>query len=285
VTGGNGQPWKERNLEGQPWGEDDLIPRPRAAGEPMMGPEQIAAMLREMAEGRFPTLGPDDDVMQMTHVEGPEGGIVVAHPFGDDDEKQMAVAAVVSVIVAHRAEAWGQVFHAWTPPADNIGPGPEDPGFVQPREREDRREVVVVHASDGARYLAWMAVVERDGENPPKLGAWDERIEAKASEVGGEVTGPLVDAVAQVRLARASRQLAMEPAEPRTPEQQEAFDRIGAAIEASSGPAELVESAGLEETIADFVTLGILEVGENGLPRPSAKVLEMAGLSGAGWPE
>ena len=256
--------------------EDALWPgRPRK-DEPMTL-EEIAASLRELAEARFPSLEPDGDVMQTTVVEGPEGAMVIGHPFGDDEEKELAIAAIVAAITMHRGEAWGQVMHGWTQPPG--APMPDEEGYVQPREREDRVEVVVVHASDGSRYVAWFAGVERDGESPPRLGGWDKKIECPALDAGGAMIAPLTEAVMAVRLARASRELVMEPDEPRTSEQQEAFDRIDADLEASLGPEGVADSGDIERTINDFVTLGILELGENGLPRPSAKVLEKAGLS------
>ena len=256
--------------------EDVLWPgRPRP-DEPMTL-EEIAASLRELVEARFPSLGPDDDVTQMTVVEGSEGAMVIGHPFGDDQEKELAVAAIVAAITMHRGEAWGQVMHGWTQPPDAPMPGEE--GYVQPREREDKIEVVVVHASDGIRYVAWFAGVERDGENPPKLGEWEQKIECPALDAGGAMIAPLTEAVMAVRLARASRQLVMEPDEPRTPEQQEAFDRIDADLEASLGPGGVPPAENIEQTISDFVTLGLLEYDERGLPRPSAAVLEKAGLA------
>jgi hypothetical protein len=79
------------------------------------------------------------------HIQTPKGepDIIAATPWGDDDDKAMVVSLMRFMLKEKKAESYSFMSEAWVATEDV-----NHPTGLMPRDREDRREVVIINAYD-----------------------------------------------------------------------------------------------------------------------------------------
>jgi hypothetical protein len=79
------------------------------------------------------------------HVQTPEGepDIIVATPWSGDDDKIKITRLMRFMLKEKKAESYSFMSEAWVATED-----PRHPSGLMPREREDKREVVIINAYD-----------------------------------------------------------------------------------------------------------------------------------------
>jgi hypothetical protein len=110
-------------------------------------PLTINELLDQGAEhARHVLIGEEGAAMIPTwHLQTPEGDpdIIVATPWNGDDEKEFMIFAMRRMLRDKKAESYSFVSEAWVAIEDA-----RHPIGLMPREREDRREVVIINAYD-----------------------------------------------------------------------------------------------------------------------------------------
>jgi len=79
------------------------------------------------------------------HIQTPEGepDIIAGTPWGGDDEREFVILAMRRLLRDQKAESYSFMSEAWVATEDV-----KHPIGLMPRDREDRREAVIVNAYD-----------------------------------------------------------------------------------------------------------------------------------------
>lgn len=94
-------------------------------------------------------------------IEGKTRTSVVGTPFDGDMSKDVVADAIRKLLKAEEAKSYSFVSEAWVAFED-----PKHPSGLQPAQRYDRREVVMVTVADrtgAAKFRAWEIVRGQDG--------------------------------------------------------------------------------------------------------------------------
>lgn len=129
--------------------------------------------------------------MFVVHARDDGPNVVVATPWKDDADKDIAVLAVKAVCVAHDAVALSQIVEAWMrAPA----PGEDASNYLPPSKAENRREVVMCtvawrdDATGERRELHDIREIERRANGKPSgLKPGSGGTESGAGDIAGRM--------------------------------------------------------------------------------------------------
>lgn len=130
-------------------------------------PELTIEKMLELAHGQAQNLivGNKEQIMPVFLIlTGHDEIMIVGTPWQDDDQKDMAVALLRRMMASHQAKAYSFLTEAWVarqPKGWKIG----DPQGSAPKNRPDRKEVVLAMASNGSstKYKSWDIIRDQDG--------------------------------------------------------------------------------------------------------------------------
>jgi hypothetical protein len=149
--------------------------------------EQFREIIFEAVGDIAATLAPDADWAPVLLIDSPDGFAVcpLTDPTtGKSFTGQDSIPEVTALITKMKARMVGRVGMGWA--ADQI-PGDD----TRPTDRDDRQEILIVQiARPQSKQEVWIAEVERNPEQPPKLGEW-----SVMSDSGGPIAEALQMAV------------------------------------------------------------------------------------------
>jgi hypothetical protein len=102
------------------------------------------------------------EMMPTWHIQTPEGepDLIAATPWGGDKEKQILVFAIRQLLRDKKAESYSFMSEAWSATEDANHPNP-----LMPRDREDKREVVIINAYDRLGFGAMRVYEIKRGDD------------------------------------------------------------------------------------------------------------------------
>lgn len=104
---------------------------------------------------------PDAELMPMWLIQGQEQDVIVGTPFDGPKSKDMAAEKISQLLREERATSYSYMAEAWSA-IENV----DHPIGLAPRDREDRREVVLVMARNRAgesKTRVWEIIRGPDG--------------------------------------------------------------------------------------------------------------------------